>query len=139
MAQQPLIDIKVNKVMGYLNAISDKKIAAEALIAGFQAGTLVLKIFITENLSGRKIGVITGALRRSAFVDQPRVASGGKVFITFGSAGVPYAAIHELGGAGVGRPQFRERRMFRDAAGRAMPGIIQQVALQAIKRLKEAG
>jgi len=130
--------INADKVFGYLQAIEDKTLASKALLKGFEAGSLVLRIFMNENLTGRKIGIVTGALRRSAFVDKPRVVNG-KVTMTYGSRGVPYASIHEFGGqAGIGGSvNLPERRMFRDAAERSLSGIVQQIGIHAIKALKE--
>jgi hypothetical protein len=140
LATQQTINIDYSEVLNYIKAIDDKQEQAKAIMDGFKAGSLVLRIFMTENLSGRKIGIITGALRRSAFVDDPAIVStaigGGDINIKmlYGSRGVPYAAIHEFGG-----DNQTEKRMFRDAAERAMPGIVQQVGLQAIRRLRDAG
>jgi len=133
------IKVEYKQVLDYLNAIQDKRVATQALIDGFKGGTLVFRIFITENLTGRLIGIQTGALRRSAFIDEPKVENGA-VTMTYGSRGVPYAAIHEFGGrAGVNKSvNLPERRMFRDAAERALDGIVAQVGIHAIKRLKEA-
>ena len=152
------VKIDWSKIVRYFGAISNKATLLNALVKGMKAGSLVLRIFMTENLSGRKIGVITGFLRRSAFVDSPRI-SGGVVSMSFGSRGVVYAAIHEFGGVirakrapylvfkpkgakhyvRVKSVRIPERRPFRDAAERAAPGITQAVALQVILAAKNAG
>lgn len=137
--QTEFIRTDFSQVTEYLKALEDPKLYEQAVIDGMKAGSLVLRIFMAENLSGRLINVDTGALRRSIFVDDPK-ALGDAIVLVYGSQGVPYAAIHEFGGAsGVGGLAIQtEKRMFRDAGERALPGIVQQIGIHALRAMSEA-
>jgi phage gpG-like protein len=155
---RPIIEIDISDITKYLNAIGDPSLGREAVKTGMRAGGEDLRGKMTQNLSGRILNVQTGHYRRNIYVSQPK-NEGDAIVLEYGARGVPYAPIHEFGGVirAVNKPYLvfkprgvdhfvsvrqvtiPERRPLRDAGERAVPSFQQQIALYAIKALREAG
>lgn len=81
-----------------LDEMKDDRRTLRAVAAGMRNGSIVLRTFVIQNLSGRLIKVRTGNLRHSTFIDDPKI-SGRTVYVLYGASNrAPYSRIHEFGG-----------------------------------------
>lgn len=158
MPANNLISLDLSELTKYFNALGDPRLTINAVKTGMRAGGESLRANVQQNLTGRILRRVTGQLIRSVYVDQPKEEAA-EITVTYGSRGVPYAAIHEFGGIIqaknkpylVFKPQgvdhfvkvkqvtMPERRPFRDAGERSLSSFKEQIALYTIKALKEAG
>lgn len=97
MADNKVVELDISELNKYFTALSDPRMTLSAVKTGMRAGSESLRAKVQENLTRRILNRVTGQLIRSVFVDQP-TEEGDGIVVTFGSRGVPYAAIHEFGG-----------------------------------------
>ena len=101
-------DSSVNELLTLLSSRTSTRAIAQSLVGAVADGSIHLAgLAVKERFTGqgpfpvpqKRLGVVSGRLKRDIRFSKPRVAAGGKITVEAGS-NVKYWARHEFGGRG---------------------------------------